>query len=323
MGVEAGLLLQRELAEVDALIRASIRSDESLLTEIAEYVIGAGGKRVRPQVTLLAFRAVGGGDPAAAIRIAAALELIHSASLLHDDINDGGTLRRGREAAYRKFGLQNALVTGDFLYVKSFAIGGKFPEDIIDLTASVCTSLAEGEVRQKRLAGNVHVTREEYLDVIRRKTALPISAGARIGALLGGGRPEEIDALTEYGLNLGIAFQVVDDILDVVGDERVLGKRVGSDVFEGNVTLLSIHALNDGATIDTRLLARLLRKKRKSEAEVSRALDLIRQSGAVEKARVDAGRYGYLAKRALDGLRDTAAKADLLDLADFVVSRER
>jgi len=138
--VDAGLLVQPELEAVEALIRESVRSEEPLLTEIAEYVIAAGGKRLRPMVLLLAFRAVGGRDPDEAVRMAAALEMIHSATLLHDDINDGGVTRRGQLAAFRRYGLLNALVTGDFLFVKSFALGGKFPPEVVDLTASVATS---------------------------------------------------------------------------------------------------------------------------------------------------------------------------------------
>src|SRR3990172_5920353 len=169
-----------ELSLVGERIREAIRSEEPLLTDIAEYVIDAGGKRIRPTVALLANRAAGGKNLLQTVQIAAALELIHSATLLHDDINDGGLLRRGREAAYKKFGLQNALVAGDFLFVKAFQIGGKFEPDIVDLTARVCTSLAEAEIVQKRQSGDLAVTREQYLDVVLRKTAMPISTSSPI-----------------------------------------------------------------------------------------------------------------------------------------------
>ncbi len=235
-----------ELTLVGDRIREAIRSEEPLLTDIAAYVIEAGGKRIRPMVALLANKAVGGKNLPQTVQIAAALELIHSATLLHDDINDSGLMRRGREAAYKKFGLQNALVAGDFLFVKAFQIGGKFEPEIVDLTARVCTSLAEAEIVQKRQSGDLAITRAQYLNVVMRKTAMPISAGARIGALLGGGTPEEVEALTSYGLHLGTAFQIVDDILDVIGEPAVLGKPVGTDdwmlkVFAGG-TLLAAHS---------------------------------------------------------------------------------
>ncbi|MEK6851877.1 MAG: polyprenyl synthetase family protein [Candidatus Thermoplasmatota archaeon] len=165
--------IEKELLLVEQRIREAVDSQEPLLTDIAQYVIAAGGKRIRPTIALLANKAVGGRNVAQTVQMAAALELIHSATLLHDDINDGGLMRRGREAAYVKYGLQNALVAGDFLFVKAFQIGGKFEQEIVDLTAQVCTALAEAEIAQRRHAGDLGTTRDDYLDVIRRKTAMP------------------------------------------------------------------------------------------------------------------------------------------------------
>ncbi|TLZ53085.1 MAG: polyprenyl synthetase family protein [Methanobacteriota archaeon] len=312
--------VEKELSLVEECIQQAIRSDESLLTDIARYVVGAGGKRIRPTVALLANKAVGGKNVARAVQIAATIELIHSATLLHDDINDGGALRRGKEAAYKKYGVQNALVAGDFMFVKAFAIGGTFEPDIVDLTARVCTSLAEAEIVQKRHSGNLSITRDEYLDIVRRKTALPISAGARIGAILGGGTPEEVEALASYGLHVGTAFQIVDDILDVVGDPAVIGKPVGTDLKEGNMTLLVLHALNDGSERRAELSS-IIRQSGKADPLISRGLALIRESGAVERARVDAEHYGFLAREALDGVRPGPYRDQLSRLADFVVRR--
>ena len=312
----------KELTLVEARIRESIVSEEPLLHDIASYVIEAGGKRIRPTVTLLAFQALGGHDTSQAIDLAAALEMIHSATLIHDDINDGGEMRRGRPAAYRKFGLQNALVTGDFLFAKAFGIGGKFDSDIVELTAQACAALAEGEIRQQRHAYDTDLTRDECLDIILRKTALPMMAGAKIAGLIAGARLEDVDAVGDYGLNLGIAFQIVDDILDVVGDAIVLGKRPGTDLREGNVTLVAIHALNDGSRIDVPALSRLIRKRRKQEAEVQRGLALLRDSGAVEKARREALTYAQLARKALDPVPDSQAKANMDRLVDYVLSRD-
>jgi len=314
--------ISSELALVEERIRQSIVSEEPLLHDIARYVIEAGGKRIRPVVTLLSFQALGGKDVRQAIDLAAALELIHSATLIHDDINDGGEMRRGRLAAYKKFGLQNALVTGDFLFVKAFGIGGKFDADIVELTADACAALAEGEIRQKRHAYDTQVSQEEYLDIIRRKTALPIMAGAKIAGLLAGARLEHVEAVGDYGLYLGIAFQIVDDILDVVGDGKRLGKPAGTDIREGNVTLVAIHALNNGSTVDHAALARIIRKRRKVQADVQRALGMLRSSGAIEKARADAHHFGSLAKKALDPLADGDAKRSMIRLVDYVLTRE-
>jgi len=312
----------QEMALVEARIRESIVSEEPLLQDIARYVIEAGGKRIRPMVTLLSFRALGGKDVRQAVDLAAALEMIHSATLIHDDINDGGEMRRGRLAAYKKFGLQAALVTGDFLFVKAFGIGGKFDEDIVELTANACAALAEGEIRQQRHAFDTAVSLDEYLDIIRRKTALPMMAGAKIAGLLASARLEHIEAVGDFGLNLGMAFQIVDDILDVVGDGPRLGKPAGTDIREGNVTLVTIHALNDGSTIDVAALSRLIRKRRKQEKEVQRALGLLRDSNAVNKARADAFAFGQIAKKSLDSVADSPAKANMVRLVDFVLSRD-
>lgn len=312
--------VEQELGLVEERIRRSIRSSEPVLTDIAHYVIEAGGKRIRPLVAVLANRAVGGKNLERVIEIAAALELIHSATLVHDDINDDGGFRRGKEAAYRKFGLQNALVAGDFLFVKAFALGGKFEPEVVDLTAAVCTGIAEAEIVQKRHHGDLSTTREQYLEIIRRKTAMPISAGARLGAMLGGGTPEEIDALTAYGTNLGLAFQIVDDILDVVGDPHVLGKPVGTDLKEGNMTLVVLHALNDGSEL-RRSLSEILGEPDRTEADLGRGLALIRGSRAVELARGDAAHFGSLAVAALDPVRPGPGKDALIRLVDFVVRR--
>jgi geranylgeranyl pyrophosphate synthase len=231
-------------------------------------------------------------------------------------------MRRGRLAAYKKFGLQNALVTGDFLFVKAFGIGGKFDDDIVDITANVCAALAEGEIRQKRHAHDTSISRSEYLDIIQRKTALPMSAGAKVAGLMANARLEHIEAVGDYGINLGMAFQIIDDILDVVGDASRLGKPPGTDVWEGNVTLVMIHALNDGSAIDVRALERLIRKRRKQDVDVRRAIALLRDSGAVETARRDAEAYGQLAKKSLDILADSEAKRNMVRLVDYVLSRD-
>lgn len=312
----------KELALVEQKIRASVVSEEPLLTDIATYVIAAGGKRIRPTVTLLSFKALGGKDIRKAVDLAAALELIHSATLIHDDINDGGEMRRGKPAAYKKFGLQNALVTGDFLFVKAFGIGGKFDADIVELTADACAALAEGEIRQKRHAFDSSVTKDEYVDIIRRKTALPIMAGAKIAGLLAGANLEDVEAVGDYGLYLGIAFQIVDDILDVIGDGARLGKPAGTDLKEGNVTLPAIHALNDGLQVDKPELARLLQKPHKENGELERMLSVLRSSGAVDKAWADARQYGERAKQAVASLPPSEAKVNMLRLVDFVLTRD-
>jgi len=315
--------IAKELTLVEDRIRRAIASEEVLLTEIADYMISSGGKRIRPTVALLSFHALGGKDVEKAVQIAAAFELIHSATLLHDDINDEGEYRRGRLTAYRKFGLQEALVAGDFLFTKAFGIGGKFDPTIVEITSDVCATLAEGEIRQKKRLRDIGVSKEEYFDIIRRKTAMPISGGARIGAMLADARPTQVEAMAEYGLNLGMAFQIVDDILDVVGDEVILGKRPGTDIKEGNVTLPAIHALNDGVPIDRSELIRILRKREKKWGEVDTALRMLRECGAPALAREDAEAFSARARASLGPIPRTPYKDELVRLVDYVLARDR
>ncbi len=312
--------VSEELAMVEETIAKTILSDEPILTDISSYVIGAGGKRLRPTVTLLAFKAVGGKDIRKAVDIAAALELIHNATLIHDDINDGGRLRRGRLAAYRKFGVHHALVTGDFLFTKAFLLGGRFGGQIVEIAAEACVGVAEGEMRQKKHARDLSLTKEEYIDIISRKTAWLISGGAKLGAILGGGGWDEVAALGEYGVNLGIAFQITDDVLDVGGDARELGKPVGVDLQEGNLTLVTILATRDGSSTK-RDLQELLGKPRKTRGDVSRGLKLIEATDAVARARDEARGYALRAKEDLAILPQSPYKLELMKLADFVVER--
>lgn len=305
---------------VEETIAKVILSDEPLLTDISSYVIGAGGKRLRPTVTLLAFRATGGKDVRKAVDIAAALELIHNATLIHDDINDGGRLRRGRLAAYRKFGVHHALVTGDFLFTKAFLLGGRFGGQIVEIAAEACVGVAEGEMRQKKHARDLTLTKEEYIDIISRKTAWLISGGAKLGAILGGGEWDQVAALGEYGVNLGIAFQITDDVLDVEGDARELGKPVGVDLQEGNMTLVTILATQDGSSRGDELLE-LLAKPRKSREDVARCLKLIEATDAVARAREEARAYARRAKEDLAILPQSRYKGEMMKLADFVVER--
>jgi octaprenyl-diphosphate synthase len=313
--------VSKELKLVERGLQENIRSDETLLSDIASYVIGSGGKRIRPTVTLLSYRVLGGKDTEKIVEISAAYELIHNATLIHDDINDGGSRRRGRIAAHKKFGVHNALVTGDFLFVKGFALGGKYDSRVVEITADACSKLAEGEIRQKSNKWNIDMTQNEYFEIIKRKTAMPIYAGAMVGAYLADGGLREIRALGNFGLNIGMAFQITDDILDVVGDGARLGKETGSDLKEGNVTILAISALAGAAEKDLNKLSKLMKKRRKASKDVEDALNLIRNTDAVEASMEIAKGFSERAKDELNVLKDGEYKTQMLKLADYVVQR--
>jgi len=303
---------------VEQEIHRSILSEQPVLTEICDYVISSGGKRMRPGVTILSYLASGGKEVSEAVKIAAAFEMIHSATLIHDDINDRSEMRRGRLSAYKKFGLQQALVSGDFLFVKAFAIGGFFNEEIVSLVAEACTAIAESEIVQFEKEGEV-APLDVYLDIIEGKTAKPIMAGARIGAYLAKADPGRIHAMGDYGLNIGMAFQIVDDILDIMGTESSLGKPRMVDFFEGKATLPLIHAMEDPA-VGPRL-SQLFHNKVKTEKDIEEAQALIVRTDAIEKSRQKAKEYAEKALTALESLPGSEHKLGLQRLAAKVVDR--
>jgi octaprenyl-diphosphate synthase len=313
--------IQDELRLVDEKLRETVRSQEPVLTDAAMHVISAGGKRLRPTVTILSYKALGGKDNARIVDIAAAFELIHSATLIHDDINDGGSTRRGRESVYKKWGLHDAIVTGDFLFVKAFRIGGVFDRVIVETTADACSALAEGEVLQNRYRHRNDLTVDTYLQVAERKTAMPIRAGAMVGGYLAGGSADEIQALGSYGLDLGIAFQIVDDILDFTGDEDRLGKMVGNDLKEGHLTLPSLLAIKDSEEARKAILETVSREAPSAD-EVKRCTDLVVRSGAVEKAMGMGEYYAMEALGHLGCLAGNEYSKGLRDLVSRVLGRD-
>src|ERR1051325_4310936 len=215
------------LQRVEENLARAIRSREQDLTDISAHLILSGGKRVRPMVTLLAYFAFGGERTQDIVDIATAIELIHTATLLHDDIIDGAATRRGKESAFKKFGLKSTLVAGDFFFIKAFEFAGKFDETVVQWTADACTLLTEGEILQGFFNRNRDVKIDDYFEIVKRKTASLFQTGAKIGVYQAGAGRALVEEMDRYGLNLGIAFQMIDDVLDVVGHKELLGKPTG------------------------------------------------------------------------------------------------
>lgn len=313
--------IQKELKMVEARLHEMVKSPEKILTEASLHVIDAGGKRLRPTVTILAYRALGGTDVEKIVQIAAGFELIHSATLIHDDINDGGSTRRGRETVYKKYGLHDAVVTGDFLFSKAFRIGGVFDQVVVETTADACAALAEGEILQNRYRHRKDLSVDTYLKVAERKTAYPIRAGAMVGAHLAGGSAEEIESLGSYGLDLGIAFQIIDDILDFTGDEKMTGKMVGNDLKEGNLTLPSLLAVKDSAEAKKAILDVIAEENPPSDG-VKKCAQLVIKSGAIEKARGMSEYYGMEALGHLGCLANSEYSKGLREVVKKVLERD-
>ncbi len=312
--------VQNELRMVEEQLRESVHSEQPLLTEISNYIITSGGKRMRPAVALLIFKATGGMDPEKVIKVASAFELIHSATLIHDDINDRGEMRRGRQAAYKKYGTQKALIAGDFLFVKSFALGGAFDEKVIGVVADACTALAESEILQSDYEHDQDTNIDVYISIIEGKTARPFEAGARVGSYLADASPAVMEAMGSYGLNVGIAFQIVDDILDVTGDEVTLGKPHGIDIIDGKPTLPLIIAMKDRTHGDR--IKEIFRKDKKSPAEVAEAIALIKRTDALSASSDMAEEYANRALLDLEVLRPSEYKEALKELTKAILERK-
>jgi octaprenyl-diphosphate synthase len=317
-------LAHADMAAVDALIRRRLASDVVLINQVAEYIIGAGGKRLRPMLLLLASRATGRTDAsfaAEAQQLAAVVEFIHTATLLHDDVVDESDLRRGRRTANAVWGNAASVLVGDFLYSRSFQLMVELDRmPVMRLLADTTNAIAEGEVLQLLHVRNPDTDEAAYLRVIERKTAVLFAAATRLGAMLADRDAATCDALHDYGLNLGYAFQIADDVLDYASDAETLGKNLGDDLAEGKATLPLIHAMAH-ADAPTRAAMRHAVEHGDSAA-LPEVLAAINASGSLDYSRRRAADYAATAERALDGLGDNPYMRALRGLARYAVARD-
>lgn len=313
-------LVREDMQQVDALIRRRLASDVVLINQVAEYIIGAGGKRLRPMLLLLASRALGHGG-ADAHQLAAVIEFIHTATLLHDDVVDESDLRRGRSTASAVWGNAASVLVGDFLYSRSFQLMVELDRmEVMRILADTTNAIAEGEVLQLLHVRNPDTDEAAYLRVIERKTAVLFAAATRLGALLAGADAQVQQRLHDYGLNLGYAFQIADDVLDYAADAATLGKNLGDDLGEGKATLPLIRAM---AQSDPDMRARLRAIVETGDADaLPEAVAAIHATDALAYSRSRATAYADAAQAALDGLPDNPATAALRGLAQYAVQRD-
>jgi len=304
------------LDRVEARIAERLDSREELLTDISKYLIASGGKRVRPAVTILVFRACGGRVADDIVDVAAALELIHSATLLHDDIIDDSDTRRGQESAFHKYGLAKTLVTGDFVFSRAFQLCARFEEKLINWAAEACIALTEGEIMQGRFRNNSAVTVSEYLDIISRKTACIFQQGARTAAYLAGASEATVDQMAQCGHNVGMTFQIVDDVLDIEGDPMQVGKPLAIDLRDGNPSLPVVLALRQDLEV-----SRFFANPSPTAVEVERARQRILSSGVLIEARRMAADYGSRARDNLLSLKASPDRDQLVTMVDQLLDR--
>jgi octaprenyl-diphosphate synthase len=304
---------------VNAVIRQRLHSEVTLVNQIADYIIGAGGKRIRPVLVLLVANAYG-YQGTAHHELAAVVEFIHTATLLHDDVVDESSMRRGRQTANALFGNAAAVLVGDFLYSRSFQMMVGLKEmRVMQILSDATNVIAEGEVLQLLNMHNPDVNQESYLTVIRSKTAKLFEAAAQLGALISGADEAGIDAAGEYGRSLGTAFQLIDDVLDYAGDATEIGKNVGDDLREGKPTLPLIYLMENGTAEQRELVRNCIEQG--DEQHFDAILAAITSSGALDYTRREAETAAARAAAAVAGLPENEYKQSLLDLCHFAVHR--
>jgi len=316
-------LVGDDLAAVEAAIRREIASPVPLIQEMGGYIAGAGGKRLRPILLLLAAR-IAGYQGARGVRLACAVELLHTATLIHDDVVDQAPLRRGQPSANAQWGDDASVLVGDHLYSKSFALLVRDNDGaVMETLARATVSMTEAEVFQLQLKRSGLTSEADYVRIITQKTASFMSACCRIGALLGGVPHDQLEALTRYGLDIGIAFQMSDDSLDFVADERRLGKAVAADLREGKRTLPLIAMLERASAAEADRVRGLLRRRALEPAEIDEIRRLVVAHDGVDYARERAHAYARAAKADLKAFPPSEEREVLTLVADFVVDRDR
>lgn len=296
------------------------------LQEASAHLIKAGGKMIRPSLVLLSAEAVG-GETRVAYKTAAAVELIHTFSLIHDDIMDKDEMRRGKPAVHTIWGESMAILAGDTLFSKAFELVGNTPETTSALKVNKsmqtvvdsCIQICQGQAYDMSFEGNFLVTEAEYLEMIFMKTAALIAAATKAGAILGGGSQKQVEAFHEYGKLIGMAFQIQDDYLDVASEEEHLGKPVGSDIAEGKMTLMVVHTLAMANDKDRKLLISLLQERK--EKNIPLVIELFEKYGAINYTRDLAQSYVRKAKDLLNVVDDSPARQALIMMADYVLER--
>jgi geranylgeranyl diphosphate synthase type I len=316
--------IQNEIKSVLSNISPNNLRDASI------HLTTAGGKMLRPSLTLLACKAVGGNE-SNAIKAAAAIELIHTFSLIHDDIMDDDEFRRGKESVHKVWGDSVAILAGDTLFSKAFEIVINSKNDVdsyehvhetLNTVVDSCVKICEGQALDMGFEGNFDVKEEDYLDMIFKKTAALIAAATKSGAIMGGSSLKEVLALYEYGKFIGLAFQIHDDYLDLLGDEKSLGKPIGSDIVEGKMTLIVVNALEKASPEDKEQLIKILKDDDCSQGDIDIAMSIFEKYGSLQYATNLAQEYVEKAKELLELFDDSDAKNALIQIADFVLHRK-
>jgi len=312
-----------DMERMEHRIHASLGTDVPLIQQVSKYILGAGGKRLRPLLHLLSARLCGYREHNAEYLLGSVVEYIHTASLLHDDVVDEAKLRRGRSSANSLWGNQASILVGDYLYSKALYHAVRLQiQRVMDVLSETTTTMSEGEVLQLMQIQNSDIAEADYFKLVECKTGVLISASCRLGAIISKAPLSQEDALTAYGKKLGLAFQITDDTLDYAADQKQLGKMPGKDLAEGKVTLPLIYLIQQANDAEREHLRSLLRADAMTDADLVYTLELMGKYGSVNEALSIAQALSNEAKTALNVFPDSAPRQALMALADYVVQRE-
>jgi octaprenyl-diphosphate synthase len=317
-------IIASELGDVEVEFERQAQSNIQVIAYLGDYLRASGGKRVRPALTILSNYAVGGdASRQNSIRIATVMEFLHTATLVHDDIIDNAETRRNRPSINSRFGNQTAVLMGDWLYMSAFETSlAERSLPILDILTAATRKMTEGELLQLTMLGKTEITEEEYLDILQRKTAYLFSACCEIGAIMGGADTAQQLSLRQYGMNLGTAFQLVDDLLDFTASDETLGKPAGVDLLEGKLTLPLIYFLESEPSA-RQLVQTVMREGRYQKITREDLLEKVERAGALERARKRARRYAEAARDALSALPSSAYGDALNSIPSYIIERDR
>lgn len=316
-------LIEDGMAQVDEEIKRQSSSGVQLIDYVGRYICNSGGKRIRPAILLLGSQMCGYDGPVGP-RLGAVIELIHSATLLHDDIIDNASVRRGRASVNAQWGNEITVLMGDWLYMTSFRLAlGERHFKVLDVLIEATRKMIEGELIQLTYNGNLDITEEQHLEVSIRKTAFLFSACSQLGGILGSAGDEKEEHLRLYGLNVGLAFQLVDDVLDFTSNETTLGKPVGSDLKEGKLTLPLIYLMRDGEPRHQKLVRDALGNGSLDPSARDEIIQLVREYHTADRVLEKAHDYGQKARACLKDFPSCEAREALMSIPDYIVERDR
>ncbi len=314
---------KKDLASAEVAIKGMFAAVAPAISEIGDYILNGGGKRIRPLLAILSTRIFDTGGERTDL-LACSVESIHTASLLHDDIVDDASIRRGRAPAHSVYGDKLTILVGDYLYTNAMRIASSLHDQrIMDALSGATAKMSEGEVLQLSIKGDFDTSEEEYMEIIKNKTAILISSICLSGAIIGNASKEQQEALSNFGLKLGLAFQIADDVLDYMAEEKALGKSLGKDLEEGKITLPLIYLLQSSTDAEAEKVKSIIRSEKMFRSDLIYITGLLNKYECISKSYEKANMIIDEAKAALNTFEDSTAKTSLMTIADYALKREK